>query len=81
MILAAVAKKRQWSERSCRYMSLLTIVPGSLIFFATGGNLRAFNVVLSQAVCIGALVGKFAFPNAAENGPFESETHQALLPK
>ena len=55
--------------------------PGRVIFFATGGNWRAFNVVLSQAVCIGALVGKFPFPNAAENGPFDSATHPAPLPK
>jgi hypothetical protein len=80
-ILAAVARRRQWTQRNCQYMALLTIIPGSVLFFAAGANLRALNPVLYQAVCTGLLVRKFVFPNADENGPFDSETQPTLLPK
>src|ERR1700689_2587650 len=38
-ILAAVAKRRQWTQRNCQYMALLTMIPGSVLFFAAGANL------------------------------------------
>ena len=80
-ILAAVAKRRQWTLRNCQYMALLTIIPGSVLFFAAGANLRALNLVLYQAICTGLLVKKFVFPNADENGSFDSESQPTLLPK
>jgi hypothetical protein len=80
-ILAAVAKRRQWTQRNCQYMALLTMIPGSVLFFAAGANLRALNLVLYQAICTGLLVKKFVFPNADENGSFDSESQPTLLPK
>jgi hypothetical protein len=80
-ILALAAKKRSWTLRNCRYIPLMTIIPGCVLFLAGGLNFSTFNLLLYQSLFTGALLRKFAFPNADALGPFEREVPPTLFPK
>ena len=80
-ILALAAKKRSWTLRDCQYISMLTMIPGCILFLAGGFASKTINPVLYQALFTGALLRKFAFPNADALGPFEREVPPTLFPK
>src|ERR1700734_1783728 len=63
-ILASVANKRHLTERECRYLPLVTIIPGCILFWAGGFNWTTGDLVLYQFIFTGVLLRKFAFPDA-----------------
>jgi hypothetical protein len=80
-ILALAARKRNWTVRDCRYIPLLTIIPGCILFLASGVSWNTINPILYQAGFTGVLLRKFVFPNADAMGPFEREVPPTLFPK
>jgi hypothetical protein len=80
-ILALAAKKRNWTLRDCQYISMLTIIPGSILFLAGGFGWNTIIPVLYQAIFTGALLRKLVFPNAEAMGPFEREVPPTMFPK
>jgi len=80
-LLALAAKKRDWTLKDCRYIPLLTMIPGCILFLAGGFNWNTINLLFYQALTTGLLLRKFAFPNADALGPFEREVPPTLFPK
>jgi hypothetical protein len=80
-ILALAAKKRHWSQRDCQFAPLLTIVPGCVLFLAGGFTFAVANLVTYEALFTRLRLSKLAFPNAANDSPFDRDAPVTLFPK
>lgn len=78
---AYVIHKRGWSFRACRYVGLVFLLPGSVLFLTHGRPLSIANFLTIQILLSGYICRRIAFPELSDEDAAAPDPLPTMFPK